>query len=704
MRKALDEEHRMVQLNGMGGIGKSTIAETYIYKYYNSYDHIVWINVKESLIESFCNDNILCKKLEISTQDISLKELFINIVSGLKDIESSSCLLVLDNASEQDEEYYKFLPAPPNWHVLLTSRKNIFSFNSIKIDHLSNTEAISLFKELCPHISDDKGISNLLNNIEYHTLTIEILAKTASSQNKSLKELTHMINDNILADIKVFHSESSSVDRILDYLIKIFRIGNLEPGEKKILQYFICLPLEPIAYPILSNLIDSHNDNDANHQKSLRKLSQKGWLQKSNKNEFRIHRLIALVILREISPKIDDINSLLVRIISNLEFDEFKEDPSIKFKWISFGRSILSIFKEKNHSKLTNLRKNLAIILRQYGDYNGAKALWETILNHHRSSIDSQNINIALDSAKYALVLQNLGEYDQAKNLLETLLIDLKDEFGDCHPIVMEHNAYLASILHDKSDFIESRNLFEEVIAFGIKTFNKNDPKTINHKSNFGLLLMDINEKNKSKELLANVLEEQLKIYEEFSIPVAKARYHLGILLNRNEELENARAQLDKAKEIFNSILGELHPATVQSSSMLAINLTNLKRFDEAESLLIRAIEIDKKKYGENHISTINRYNAYANLLTGIEKYDEAEKYLLKVNSADLKNYGKYHRYTALGYINLASVLDKKKKHKEAKRILEKTLDIWITILPNDFEFIEKINKKIVNLDKLIKE
>ena len=50
LRNQLAEKHRIVLLNGMGGIGKTTLAEAYISKNYKNYKHIAWITNNLSLI------------------------------------------------------------------------------------------------------------------------------------------------------------------------------------------------------------------------------------------------------------------------------------------------------------------------------------------------------------------------------------------------------------------------------------------------------------------------------------------------------------------------------------------------------------------------------------------------------------------------------------------------------------------------------
>lgn len=58
-----------VLVNGIGGIGKTSVAAKYVATYGHQYKHIAWLTVQSSVAEAFTNDVALLKSLHIE-QDV----------------------------------------------------------------------------------------------------------------------------------------------------------------------------------------------------------------------------------------------------------------------------------------------------------------------------------------------------------------------------------------------------------------------------------------------------------------------------------------------------------------------------------------------------------------------------------------------------------------------------------------------------------
>ena len=141
----------------------------------------------------------LGKTFGITTEGKEVTDIFHEVLHGLKAIDAQPNLLILDNADATLSSYYDKLPRQPHWHILVTSREHIEGFKSKELGFLKPDKALLLFQKHCTRITDIKAIETLLRTIDYHTLTIEILAKTAQLRRLDIATLQNAIDKDIRA-------------------------------------------------------------------------------------------------------------------------------------------------------------------------------------------------------------------------------------------------------------------------------------------------------------------------------------------------------------------------------------------------------------------------------------------------------------------------------------------------------------------------
>ncbi len=217
----------------MGGIGKTALAQTYATFYRENYAHIAWV---QQTSDDFRQDLISAEGLLNSLNtDVegAVDELFPKVIHKLRALENQPNLLVIDNAFASLTKIKDQLPKQPNWHILITSREEVTGFELKELGFLSEAAAIDLFKR---HYSltklQDADIATIVKAIDYHTLTIELLAKVAQRKRAILDELLVAIKDDITANVHTNHSQGGNkIERIRSYLCSIFKADKLSEPE-----------------------------------------------------------------------------------------------------------------------------------------------------------------------------------------------------------------------------------------------------------------------------------------------------------------------------------------------------------------------------------------------------------------------------------------------------------------------------------------
>ena len=326
-----------------------------------------------------------------------------------------------------------YLPHQPQWHILVTSREQIENFDLKGLDFLSEDDAIALFLTHYRRDNLDRGqIRDIVLAVDLHTLAIEILAKTAHLQRTRPHELMQAIKNDIKANVYVRH-KGDKIDSVTSYLCTIFALSKLDRAELWVLKQFACLPPEFQSYDLLKELIEIPPDSDSpSLSEILETLSSKGWLLE-NIDSYKMHRIIAVVIRKQAPSDMSE-SQLLEIITEKLEIDQTKDNPVEKFPWIPYGHALLAVFPLSNEPAISKLQNNLALVLCDLGDYEGAGGLLEKALASDEKNFGKDHPNTARSYSNLATVLCNLGDYERALSFSKKSVEIFKKCLPEGHP------------------------------------------------------------------------------------------------------------------------------------------------------------------------------------------------------------------------------------------------------------------------------
>ena len=677
---------KVLLLNGMGGIGKTSLAKKYLHSQYDYYDHIAWVSVLQegseqkegfqSASEALGGDQLLFKNLGIPfdpEQDSQMRTQL--VLTALKQIPGKN-LLVIDNAGLSLKEIRSQLPSPPDWHVLITSRKDIPGLFPKRIDELVPHEAQELFYAFYPSgRSEAEAVKNLLEHIGYHTLSIELFAKTCQkvpSANPShlLEKLKQRRFDKISRQVWSEHSDREVA--VYGYLLAIFEESELEAKEVDLLTQLAILPSEDMSWELLLDIFQIEDAAQEAFETALMGLVEKGWL--SGGDTFKVHQLIQVLIRYKFPPTAENCLAVINGVESKLYIDESKDNPIEKFPWVVHGESILYHIKEAR-GKLNDLKNNLGLVYKELGRYQEAAVLLEEALNADLAILGEEAPNLSRRRASLGIVYYELGRYEEAREILEEALQLEIEKHGEEHSTVAISRSNLALVYQALGRYEAAAQLLEAALESDRTNFGEQHPTVASSRSNLALVYKDLGRYEAAAQLLEAALESDRTNFGEQHPNVARSRSNLALVYKDLGRYEAAAQLLESALESDRTNFGEQHPEVAIKSSNLALVYKALGRYEAAAQLLESALESDRTNFGEQHPNVARSSSNLALVYQDLGRYEAAAQLLESALESDRTNFGEQHPNVAIRSSNLASVYQDLGRYEAAAQLLESALE-----------------------------
>ncbi|MCO6491153.1 MAG: tetratricopeptide repeat protein, partial [Phaeodactylibacter sp.] len=430
LRQRLQGANKVLLMNGIGGIGKTTLAKLYVNNYAEEYGRLLWVEQKEGLEKDIAANAALLKALGIeNASGLDAGDIFNQAMLALQNFDDGLNLLVVDNATRSVRDVKGSLPHGPHWHVLLTSRQVVGAFELMELGRLGPTSAKALFRKHCSKPQEEEPLDAFLEKLERHTLSIELFAKILDThwQLESVEELGEFLDhkqvDEEILQTVVELEHAGGETQLYRHLLSAFDLSGIaaRPERLLVLQRMAALPPAVEGYPV-KDLIEWFGIEQeeatafVNHLQELYKL---GWLTQPQKNYFGLHRLIGTIVSKAHPAGPEQLAPLVQAFADKLSIDQTKDNPIHKFRWAPFGLALLETLGAAELEEKSRLQNNLATVLQDLGDYQGARELLEKAMRSDEQNFGAEHPTTAVRYSNLATVLQDLGDYQGARELLE---------------------------------------------------------------------------------------------------------------------------------------------------------------------------------------------------------------------------------------------------------------------------------------------
>lgn len=578
-------------VSGLGGIGKTTLAQAYVTKYAKSYTFKAWITQipggdfkQDVALTQDLADNLAVNK-EAPTEQVfndilqSLRRLQTNKNGGLPN------LLIIDNADERLLQYKKLLPQPPHWHVLITSREELKPFKAFPLDFLDKAQACSLYKKYHNKFTDEQ-VKDIVTLVDRHTLTISILAQSAEENRWTYEQVKTALSEDRDTHITHPYSGDQPIDKIKTFLTSIFNFSALNENQQYILNHMAVMPSEFIPLSDIKALLqyEELGWQDA-FVYILNRLYRGGWLLKTEniytkEEQYKLHIIIGNIVIEQIGTEWVKFKDYINHLFDLLRIDDTKDNPVDKFKWIVYGAVCIETIEKKSENieyilaSLARLQNELGRVQKLAGNYEQAKINYTRSLEVHINIFGENYPDLAVIRSNLAGVYKETGDLYKAVELTELALASEIKNFGEDHSKASIFRNNLAVIYQQLGNSSKAAELAELSLETDIRNFGEDHPNVAIRRNNLAVIYQGLGNLSKAAELAELSLEADIRNFREDHPNVAYRRNNLAMIYVDMKKYLEAIPLLEAAFTIFSTLLGENHPNT----QTVKLNLEITKR------------------------------------------------------------------------------------------------------------------------------
>lgn len=351
----LEINKKLVLVNGIGGIGKSTVCRKIFHRLNDEQDCVLaWVvyNGKD-LLQDIKN------QIYYPQGGKKWKANFVKFIE--QDIDEDAVIFI-DNLdiTEDDDEFLQRL-SNAKCNVVCTSRIEKFShFEVVPIKYLSEEQCIEIFINYYGQVNCDlETVRDIIARAGRHTLVIEILAKIGKAEHYSVQELKSKLEKEGF-DLDGIVSVKNKEDTLVGHLSRTFNFDDLSSTQKKILICIAILPNQWVPYRF-KEWIGLENNYNINY------LVTHAWIVNGELGYY-MHPVIKEVVKRGIPFSENTIMKLIAGISEELGYRDCMNVEKAR-EMIPFAESAMGVVKTDNEV-ISKTSYNISVLYGQLGEYD----------------------------------------------------------------------------------------------------------------------------------------------------------------------------------------------------------------------------------------------------------------------------------------------------------------------------------------------
>jgi tetratricopeptide (TPR) repeat protein len=614
LAEMLKKAERVVLVNGLGGIGKTEVCKSFFFNHYNQYQYAAWIDwistFRESLVNALGGDKSTF--IQAAEKD-TIDDRFDKIMARLQCMRESFLLVAdnIENPGDADLDALASLPAQVK--VLVNSRNYIEGYEVRNLDYLSPAECRALFYEFYkgkPDNADDEAVDRVVELCGYHTLTVELLAKTAVHAGMGIAKLYDTLkkkgfNLNKVDGVgnekvpTVWHNEKEK-KRFFDHLVKVFDIACVTKKELSILVNLSVLPAVYIRMEWVREWLQLKDNN------AVASLVEKGWLKRDGVGEetrLYLHPVMQEVVRYRARPDAKKCKTLIISLANKLYLAP-EDNPILKKEYIPYGEAVvraLAMEMEEKDEALATLANNLSLRHRDMGQLDRALEFQLKANDIYEAVLDDHHPLRATSYNNVSTIYKDMGQLERALEF-QLKTVDIFEEVLDkTHPdLAMSYNN-LSVTYRDMGQLDRAMEFQLKALDIREMVLANNHPSLALSYNNVSTIYQSMGQLDRAMEFQLKALAIREAVLAKNHPDLATSYSNVSLIYRDMGQLERALEFQSKALAIREAVLDKNHPDLAQSHHNLSTIYRDMKNHTSALAYAEKAVAIMQLNFPNGH-------------------------------------------------------------------------------------------------------
>jgi len=606
----------IAEVSGMGGIGKTLLAEEYALRFGAAYPGgIFWLDAYGSfnpgqpdieLFKASCAEQYRKVALSLQLQpapDEDLLMLRARIAQAIRE-QGQRCLWVVDDipqglAKHQEEIKLWFSPCPELAPTMVTTRSREYHTigKELPLDVLDMPAALDLLRNNELDLDGQEGpAEQLIKQLGYHALALDIAGASIREYQLSIDEYLQELADDNSELLEVPAETVAALPTgCATSIIKTFQrsLKHLKPLSLDMLRLAANLAPAPIPKSLFDQVFKRTDQSNSRQVRNALKGCEQFHLISQKDKDWSLHALIAATVqhLQLTGDKRglqlrDAAIEYLTKLIDHEGID-YQQEQALSSA-LEHGRYLTrQVENEDEHQLLVRI----GLFDYYRGNPLMATSCWGRINDWCGEHYGEDHPDTLASMHNLAAALGVVGSHGDAEILEKRVLARRQVVLRKGHPDTLASMNSLAQTLLALGDLDGAKRLHKKEVRLCREVLGKDHPDTLTSMGNLASTLKAMGEYRCAKVCEEHVLARLQAVLEEDHPHTLTSMHNLAATLGDMDDHPGAKAYQVHVLARRQVVLGEDHPATINSAWSLFMTLLSLDDQPAAQAIFQRHLQ-----------------------------------------------------------------------------------------------------------------